>query len=168
MVTKKEKDDMAAQTKLSYAQFKKIKISFALLLEQFEIFCDFMIKSFDTMSPHKKGQLLPTWFNYYIGVRDEYILLHYGVIVREQLAYARFIGHKSKSFRDLHSFIESRPPENSLEQDPHYTMVNCSERGIMHNLKQPVSYMLSAAGCTLVFIAESNTGTRGAFKINSA
>ncbi len=131
-----EKKALAQLIKKSYAQFLTNERIFLALFKEFESISDVLLNDtfFDRVSDDRLNSLFTGWFTYYISLRDEFILLHYGNVLREKLAYAKNMPH-TKSLRTIEEFIQDRESENSLD-DASFKKVCCSERGIIANLKK--------------------------------
>lgn len=123
----------------SVEQLKLNLIAFRELYKQFE-YCTHGIESLNnsSMTVMLKKARITMWYNYFIGMRDEYCFLHFGGGFDRDIVEGQ---HGVSKIRDLSDFQHNRDnfkikdhTECPLEKE--IFLVSCSERGVLHLMNE--------------------------------
>ncbi len=134
----KQREKAAEAIFKSYDKFKEIFETFKILLVDFRAISVYMLDpGFSELMKDAKHAFFANWFDYYIGLRDEFILLHNGVVMRKNVSYGKF-ANNGKCLRDLKPYEHERDGDDNdkIETDPRFFKVDCSERGLFFNIKK--------------------------------
>ncbi len=126
---------------MSFVQFEKIFISFQELYTNFIELSKYLVEILANNEGNKKTKETEfvKWYYYWIGIRDEYCLLHYGGGYLSRVVEGRKT-HNSKPSRDFSSFMHTR--KRGVIAHEHFgnlelgEVLNCSERGLKYSFTE--------------------------------